>query len=348
MLAAVLLLAACQPQNEQESVAGPVFQEADSQIQAEVVAKNLDIPWSIDFFGDVIFLSERNGSIVMVDGDITTRQDIQFEKELSRAAEAGLLGFVLHPDFSSNRQAFAYYTYIEGGVDYNRVVSLEQLEGKWFERNIILDHIETGNVHHGGRLAISPDQKLFVTIGDAAVPELAQDMDSLSGKILRFNLDGTIPEDNPFEGSPVYSTGHRNPQGLAWTEAGELIATEHGASAKDEINRIRAGANYGWPLIEGDEQREGLESPFVHSGASTWAPSGAAVYNQELIFATLRGESVKSVNLETGEIASLIEVYGRIRDVKVRNGELYFATNNRDGRGNPSSVDDQLVRVRLP
>ncbi len=146
-------------------------------------------------------------------------------------------------------------------------------ENVWREESLLLDNIPSGTYHHGGRLKIGSDGKLYVTTGDASAPDIAQDLDSLGGKILRMNLDGSIPNDNPYPNSYVYSYGHRNPQGITWSSDGTLYSSEHGSRANDEVNLIEAGQNYGWPIIEGYEEQEGMVSPLFTSGdTNTWAP----------------------------------------------------------------------------
>ncbi|MDX1772279.1 MAG: PQQ-dependent sugar dehydrogenase, partial [Planococcaceae bacterium] len=287
--------------------------------------------------GEEFFISERVGTIARVasNGEVT-HQQVKLSSPLAKVSEAGLLGFVLKPNFEETKEAFAYYTYDVQGQPYNRVVSLKLDGNTWTETAILLDGILTGNVHHGGRLEIGPDQLLYVTIGDASNPNLAQDPTSKNGKIMRLN------EDNSWS---VVSMGHRNPQGIAWNENGEMFASEHGQSAKDEINRIEEGKNYGWPLIEGNEQSEGLVSPLLHSGSNTtWAPSGMTFHKGKLYVAALRGEGVLVVNSETAEIEETITGYGRIRDVFSDGEHLYFVSNNTDGRGSPSADDDILYR----
>jgi len=343
------LLAGCdsntQPaavQNEQNSTTS---QQQPNEV--EVIAENLNIPWSIEAANGTFYLTERTGSIVKIENGME-RQRVELKKELATASEAGLLGFVLAPDFQESSLAYAYYTYADSSGQFNRIVTLQLEDNVWREKSLILDKIPSGSVHHGGRLKIGPDGKLYATAGDAAEPDIAQDPDSLGGKILRMNLDGSIPTDNPFSGSYVYSVGHRNPQGMTWLPDGTLYASEHGNRANDEINRIEAGQNYGWPIIQGLEEQEGMIAPLFTSGnESTWAPSGMDNYNGKLYVAALRGTAVLEFDLETGQSRELITNLGRIRDVRVEGDNLYFITNNTDGRGNPQPNDDKLYRISL-
>jgi len=307
------------------------------QASFKEVAKNLQIPWSINQIDEEFYISERVGTIAYVKEDGTAEhQQVEFSSPLANVAEAGLLGFVLKPTFEETKEAFAYYNYDDGNGPFNRIVTLKQESNVWMETAIHLDAISTGNVHHGGRLEIGPDNLLYATIGDAANPNLAQDPNSKNGKILRLN------KDNQWE---MVSLGHRNPQGLAWTEEGLLYASEHGQSAKDEINKIEEGQNYGWPLIEGNEEREGFVNPLLHSGPdTTWAPSGMTFHKGKLYVAALRGESILIVNVETGKVEETITGFGRIRDVYSNGEELYFVTNNTDGRGSPGLDDDILYQ----
>ncbi|WP_035342933.1 PQQ-dependent sugar dehydrogenase [Halalkalibacter hemicellulosilyticus] len=314
----------------------------------EIIAEDLDIPWAIEKSENTIYLSERPGNIVKVEDGETEAQSVHLEKELATAAEAGLLGVVLDPQFLETQLAYAYYTYEDEDGQFNRVVTLRLEDNVWQEESVLLDHIPSGNVHHGGRIKIGPDEKLYVATGDAAEPQIAQDRDSLGGKILRMNLDGSIPDDNPFPNSYVYSYGHRNPQGLTWSSNGTMYSSEHGQTANDEINEIKSGQNYGWPIIEGREEKEEMLSPLFTSGSEeTWAPSGMDYYDGKLYVATLRGEAVLEFDLETGEQREVISDIGRVRDVYVNGNSLYFISNNTDGRGEPDENDDRLYRIWL-
>ncbi|ORI01530.1 quinoprotein glucose dehydrogenase [Mammaliicoccus sciuri] len=313
----------------------------------ETVAQGLDTPWSIARSDDVFYLSERPGKIIKIDGNKKTEQQVDLDKEVSTAAEAGLLGFVLAPDFKDSKEAYAYYTYEDNG-QFNRIVKLKLENDTWKEDEVLIDKIPSGQYHHGGRLKIGPDDKLYATTGDASDEQNAQDKDTLGGKILRINLDGSKPKDNPISNSYVYSYGHRNPQGIVWTPDGQMYASEHGNQANDEINEINEGQNYGWPVIEGNEENDNMETPIFTSGSDdTWAPSGIAFKDGIIYSAALRGEGIMKFDVEKDEMKKVATKYGRIRDVYIVNDDLYFVSNNTDGRGNPSQNDDKMYKVSL-
>ncbi|MEX5935863.1 PQQ-dependent sugar dehydrogenase [Mammaliicoccus sciuri] len=313
----------------------------------ETVAQGLDIPWSIARSDDVFYLSERPGKIIKIDGNKKTEQQVDLDKEVSTAAEAGLLGFVLAPDFKDSKEAYAYYTY-EDNNQFNRIVKLKLENDTWKEDEVLIDKIPSGQYHHGGRLKIGPDDKLYATTGDASDEQNAQDKDTLGGKILRINLDGSKPKDNPISNSYVYSYGHRNPQGIVWTPDGQMYASEHGNQANDEINEIKEGQNYGWPVIEGNEENDNMETPIFTSGSDdTWSPSGIAFKDGIIYSAALRGEGIMKFDVEKDEMKKVATKYGRIRDVYIVNDDLYFVSNNTDGRGNPSQNDDKMYKVSL-
>lgn len=313
-----------------------------------VIAENLNVPWSIQKSGETWYVSERPGTIAVIRENEVDRQEVRFEKELADVSEAGLLGFELTPDFEQSGEAFAYYSYHQEGRIRNRVVVLAQKENRWEENRLLLDDIPGGNTHDGGRIKIGPDQKLYVTTGDAGEKEEAQNKNTLNGKILRMNQDGTVPEDNPFPGSYIYSYGHRNPQGLAWSADGTMYASEHGNQANDEINRIEHGKNYGWPVIQGEQEQKGMETPLMTSGSNqTWAPSGLVIQKDTLYVAGLRGKAIFKFDLETEKIQNMSEGMDRIRDIWLEGEYLYFISNNTDGRGSPRQGDDKLYRLKL-
>lgn len=313
----------------------------------ETVAQGLDTPWSIAKSNDVFYLSERPGKIIKIDGNKKNEQQVDLDKEVSTAAEAGLLGFVLAPDFKDSQEAYAYYTYEDNG-QFNRIVKLKLENDTWKEEEVLIDKIPSGQYHHGGRLKIGPDDKLYATTGDASDEQNAQDKDTLGGKILRINLDVSKPKDNPISNSYVYSYGHRNLQGIVWTPDGQMYASEHGNQANDEINEIKEGHNYGWPVIEGNEENNNMETPIFTSGSDdTWAPSGIAFKDGIIYSAALRGEGIMKFDVEKDEMKKVATKYGRIRDVYIVNDDLYFVSNNTDGRGNPSQNDDKMYKVSL-
>jgi glucose/arabinose dehydrogenase len=343
-----LVIAGCQSFQNEDQEDKEVSGQSERQ-DTESILKEMDVPWSITKSDDVFYLSERTGQIVKWNqvSDEKVTQKVKLKKKLHLEGEGGFLGFELSPDFGESKLAFAYHTYKDEDKIKNRIVVLKENTDHWVEVKTVLEDIPGARIHNGGRLKIGPDGKLYATAGDAMGPELAQDKNSLAGKILRLELDGSVPDDNPFPNSYVYSYGHRNPQGLAWDEKNSLFSTEHGQSAHDEINWIQPGKNYGWPVIEGDEQQEGMETPLYQTGEETWAPSGIAYKEGILYVATLAGNAVKRFEVHTGEVQTYLEGWGRMRDVMMEDDNLYTVTNNRDGRGNPRKDDDQMLLKKL-
>ncbi|WP_163527583.1 PQQ-dependent sugar dehydrogenase [Halobacillus ihumii] len=339
----LLFIIGCQPEDEQSE---QVEKQTGGTVGIEEVVTDLQSPWDIEAHQDTIFITEREGRIVSwTEEQGLKRMKVETKEDIAQIGEGGLLGFTLDPDFGENRQAFAYHTYEENGQIKNRIIVLTYKNDQWLETDVILEDIPGANFHNGGRIEIGPDQKLYVTTGDSLNGELAQDRGSLAGKILRINLDGSVPEDNPFEGSYVYSYGHRNPQGLVWDKSGQLYASEHGPDNHDEVNVINPGDNYGWPRSVGDEEVEGMQPPLYQTGQNTWAPSGIVVFNEKLYIATLRGTALRTLSLNGENPAVTVDGYGRVRDVEQIGESLYFITNNTDGRGNPDEEDDRLMRL---
>ena len=274
----------------------------------EVVAQNLDIPWEIAFLqsGDLL-VTERSGKLLKIGSETKVIKEIEGVRHIG---EGGLLGLTLHPNFSVNNFIYLYSTTQDSNGISNRVERYRFSNDTLSERKVILEKIKGSSNHDGGRITFGPDGYLYITTGDAETPNLAQDKNSLNGKILRIKDDGGIPEDNPF-GNAVYSLGHRNPQGLAWDKNGTLWETEHGPSGiqtgNDEVNIIIKGGNYGWPTIKGDQTKEGLISPIIQSGTKdTWAPSGMAYYDGSLFFSGLRGEALYEAKIRNGNKLDLL------------------------------------------
>ncbi len=328
-------------------------------VKVETISENLSIPWSIDFANDGrIFFSERTGTLQVIDGDVQ-KQILDLNVG---GGEGGMLGIALDPDFESNHYIYIYYTYNELLSTKNKLVRYVESNNSLSEDKILLDEIPGASYHDGGRIKFGPDDKLYITTGDAGDPNLSQRLDSVAGKILRINSDGTIPTDNPFPNSLVYSYGHRNPQGIDWDKSGVLISTEHGPSGwngigHDEINLIQAGKNYGWPYVIGDEIKDGMTSPLLHSGDDTWAPSGGSFYygditqwNGLFFAASLRGEHLLAIEFDSEyNVISYEKLflgeYGRLRDVVNGPDGLYVLTSNQDGRGSPTENDDRILRI---
>ncbi|MCQ6562739.1 PQQ-dependent sugar dehydrogenase [Paenibacillus mendelii] len=360
MLAVLLLVgAACTPAQKKEAIpvevgsGSAVTSEGKGKSGYDTLAERLQSPWAIDFAGDTIYVSEREGTIAKIADGKLERQTVSLDKPVKQIGEGGFLGFVLAPDFAKTKQAYAYHTYEDKGDEYNRIVLLEEAAdgSSWTEKQALLERIPGASVHNGGRLAIGPDNHLYATTGDASREKLAQDLNSLAGKILRMSMDGTAPSDNPFPDSLVYSYGHRNPQGLAWNSKGELISAEHGPSSipggHDELNRIEAGGNYGWPEIIGDEKKKGMITPVFHTGNDTLAPSGITINEHDEILVTgLRGQSLVRFSPDASSSQVMVTSEGRLRDVKIHKGMVYVITNNTDGRGDPGNTDDRLLRLK--
>ena len=330
------------------------------RVQADAIVSSLEVPWALAFAPDGrLFVTERAGRVRIVNLSTSTSEVALTLDDVFRQGEAGLLGLALAPDFAATRLVYLYYTAVVGNGAVNRIVRYREAGGRLAERAVLLDNIPAATIHDGGRLRFGPDGLLYATAGDAANSSLAQDPASLAGKFLRIERDGLAPRGNPF-GSPVFSWGHRNPQGFDWHPAtGDIWATEHGNSGNDEINVIRAGVNYGWPTIEAAQTFPNMEPPVTFFNPAI-APSGAAFYQGarfpqftgNLFAATLRGTHLLRLVVDaqgrrvTRQERLLEGTFGRLREVAVGpDGYIYFCTNNRDGRGSPAAGDDRIIRL---
>jgi glucose/arabinose dehydrogenase len=344
------------------SPTGDAFTTQDGvRFGVEVVVSNLEIPWSMSFAPDGrLFVTERPGRVRVLNLSNSTSELALTLGDVFAQGEAGLLGLALDPDFAQNRLVYLYYSATVTGGAVNRVVRYREVAGRLAERAVLLDNIPAATIHDGGRLRFGPDGLLYITAGDASNQSLAQDLASYAGKILRLNRDGTTPSTNP-SSSPIFSYGHRNPQGIDWHPGtGDLWESEHGANGNDEINVLRIGGNFGWPRIEGSQTMAGMDTPVTFFNPAI-APSGASFYRGQrlpqfvnnLFVGTLRGSHLLRLRIDPASprrIASqerlLDQRYGRIRDViSGPDGYLYFCTNNRDGRGTPTSDDDRIARL---
>jgi len=340
----------------------------------QLIASGLEAPWSVALAPDGrLFVTERPGRVRIVrlgaGGGLEAKPWATLPARANPDAERGLLGLALDPDFARTGFVYLYYSYAApGGATLNRLVRMHDTNGSGTDETILLDNIPGSSNHDGGRIAFGPDGKLYVATGDGEQQARAQDPSSLGGKILRLEKDGSAPADNPFRGSPVFSLGHRNVQGLAFQpDTGVLYETEHGPSGffpaccQDEVNRIEAGANYGWPIVTGKPGDQRFRDPIVWSGNfDTWAPSGAAFATRpgplrgSFLFATLRGQHLHRIVFTPDgrgvafEERLLVNQYGRLRDVyEISTGEFLVLTSNRDGRGRPAADDDRVLLVTL-
>jgi glucose/arabinose dehydrogenase len=310
----------------------------DDDIQT--IATGLTAPWAVAFLPDGrAVLSERGGRLlVLTPTGIVSEQRLV---EVQPGGEGGLLGVAVSPDYPTDRYVYVYYT----AATDNRIARL-RLGGPV---QPILTGIPKSSVHNGGRIAFGPDGLLYAGTGDASNGQQAQDRSSLAGKILRLTPDGQPAPGNPFPDSPVYSYGHRNVQGLAWDAGGQLYATEFGQNRYDELNRIEPGRNYGWPAVEGTGADPAFVNPVATWATSDASPSGLAIRDGQAYLACLRGEKLYRINLDgSGAAALLAGEYGRLRDAVVApDNTLWVLTSNRDGRGDPVTADDRVLRVSL-
>ncbi|WP_269581261.1 PQQ-dependent sugar dehydrogenase [Roseibium sp. Sym1] len=310
---------------------------------AETVLPGLDYPWDIEAHEGRIYITEKAGTLGILDEKGFSRMQVETSEPVLNDRGGGLLGLALRPDFGDSGRVVLYQHFGTPENRRNRVIEAERAEGGWRETRVLVDDIPGHPLYNGGRVAFGPDGMLYITTGWTENRERPQDLSSLAGKILRVTPDGAIPEDNPFPGSAVWSLGHRNPQGLAWDDTGQLYAAEHGQSGHDEVNRIEPGGNYGWPLIQGDETADGMTAPLAHSGGSTWAPSGLAFDGDRLLLAGLRAGGVLEIGTD-GTVSEAFAVGERIRDVLVTGDTVLAITTNRSPRHDGASPD-RLIRL---
>jgi glucose/arabinose dehydrogenase len=345
-------------------------QSADLRFRVETVASGLEVPWAFAFLpnGSVLF-TERPGRVRIIENGKLRPEPVYVVPDVEPSGESGLMDLSIHPDFTNNGLVYMAYAYNSGGQKVK--VVRYRYDGKTFvEPKNIIDNIPASPNHAGTRCRIGPDGKLYIATGDSTKWQLAQDMGSLAGKILRVNDDGTVPQDNPFVGQQgarpeIWAYGVRNPQGLAWQPGtGLLFETEHGPSGfeglgggGDEVNIIERGKNYGWPVIHHKMTKPGMESPLLEYSPAC-APASAAFYNGDALpgfkgnffFGCLAGTRLIRVVLNGRSVVSqedlLSKTYGRIREVQQGpEGFIYFSTSNRDGRGRPASDDDRIMRL---
>ena len=320
----------------------------------EVLATNLKKPRSMTFGDDRIFLTEKDGRIRVVQDGALLENPLATLRTAD-VFDGGLLGIASHPDFSNNHFLYVYYTYASEGVLWNKVLRITEKDNRLEDAMTILDKIPGSQFSNGGVVKFGPDGKLYVGTGSVSdSSHIAQDPSSLAGKILRLNDDGTIPGDNPFADSAVYTLGHRNLQGFAWDKNGAMYSSELGPAKNDEINLIIPGENYGWPDQECSGSPDFVDASICFDPAIE--PGGIIIYSHDrlalqdkLVLSTLRATNLYKFDLMGGQIdmeESVLGGLGRIRDVgQGPDGFLYIITSNTDGKGFPDGTDDKLVRI---
>ena len=339
-----------QPTPSEDSGSGPGDDTSGAPQVVDTVVEQLEVPWGVDFLPDgaAVVTERMSGRVLRVTAD-GEQDSLGSIAGAVPEGEAGLLGVAVSPTFDDDRTLFFYVT---TGTD-NRVLRAELGEDLALgDPTVVLDGIPRGFIHDGGRIVFGPDGHLYVSTGETGDTELAQDPDSLAGKILRITPDGAPAPDNPDPGSPVWSLGHRNVQGLAWDDQGRLWASEFGDSTWDELNLIEKGGNYGWPEVEGTGGGPDFIDPQLVWPVEEASPSGLAFADGRLWMAALRGRRLWRIDVSrTGRAsqpkAFFTEDYGRLRTVATApDGLLWMTTSNRDGRGDPTSSDDRVLLIR--
>lgn len=371
----LLVLLSCskpEPQNNSTKKDPPKVSETNDNrsddYKIEVYAENLTVPWSIAWTDkDRMLVNERTGKIRIIQNGKLQDAPLLEVKEVSVGSEEGLMGLAIDPNYAENKYIYISYAYGKGDNLSIKVVRYKDNGNSVSDELILIDKLPGAKNHAGCRLRFGPDGKLYITTGDATDREIAQDLKNMGGKILRLNSDGSIPSDNPWPNSPVWSYGHRNPQGIDFYPGTSILwETEHGPSGfdgpggGDEVNVIVKGGNYGWPVVSHDGHKDGMIDPvLVYTPAE--APASGMFYKSGVIsqfknnffFGCLRGRGIIRVIVDEKDPTKVVSQskmsdvdYGRIREIaEGPDGAIYFSTSNKDGRGNPGQTDDRIMRI---
>jgi glucose/arabinose dehydrogenase len=356
----------------------PTYHPEPEGVAVTVVAEGLNTVWSLEFAPDGrLFATERDGKVRVIgaDGVLDPEPWAEFPVEVRR--EDGVLGLTLHPDFENQPWVYIFRTVKKGDEFVNRLSRFRDVDGHAGEEEILLDDLESYMIHNGGRLRFGPDGMLYLTLGDLNQPPLAQDLSRLQGSILRLTPEGEVPWDNPLPGNPIWAYGLRNSHGLAFRLAdGALFLADNGPSgewrpvrigARDEINIIQKGKNYGWPLAVGAPNHPAFVDPIIAWNPSE-PPGDLTFYDADLfpelrgdlLFATLRGETLMRIRFEDEDDPNLITAvewwfhegpesgvsrFGRLRGMTVGpEGAIYVGTSN-FGRSSAREGDDKILRI---
>jgi glucose/arabinose dehydrogenase len=350
------------PQNLQSQVT-----IGSTKVDTQSVVTGLDTPWEILWGPDNhIWLTERFGRVSRLNPETGNLKKLVTIEEVYQESESGLLGMALHPDFNKNPYVYLIYNYLENSDIQEKLVRYTFEDNELTSPKVLIEGIEGNSNHNGSRIVIDSLNRLYFSTGDAGNTANSQDTNSLNGKILRMNLDGSIPEDNPFNNSLIWTYGHRNPQGLIIAPNGIMYSSEHGPASDDEMNIIEKGRNYGWPDVMGycDESSEMdfCQKNNVKEPIAAWTPTLAVAgiehyhhdsipeWNNSILMTTLKESELVQLKLsENGKKISeekrwFDNWFGRLRDVAISpGGKVYLAVSNRDGRGNPQTFDDRII-----